>query len=254
MVDDATKIEVQFLGDEDDDLYAAKVIGKDALTDSALIQLTQMPKHALTEAKFGDSSQMAAGDWVMAIGNPFGYAHTVTVGVVSAVGRPYQATAGRSNEMIQTDAAINPGNSGGPLLNIRGEVIGINTAIISNERASGNIGIGFAVPINSVRDILPQLRVGQDRARPHRRLGAAGAARRLRGVRPEDAQRRHRRAGRRRAAPRPRRASSPATSSSTSTDVPVPNSAELVKMVVATKPGTSVPVKVLREKRKRRCT
>ena len=176
VVDDATKIEVQFLGDEDDDTYPAKVVGKDALTDSALIQLTQMPKHALTEAKFGDSSQMAAGDWVMAIGNPFGYAHTVTVGVVSAIGRPYQALPGRSNEMIQTDAAINPGNSGGPLLNVRGEVIGINTAIISNDRASGNIGIGFAVPINSVRDLLPQLRVGQDRPRPHRRLGAAGAA------------------------------------------------------------------------------
>src|SRR5579862_8730271 len=161
VVDDATKIEVQFLGDEDDDLYPAKVIVKDALSDSALIQLTQMPKHPLVEAKFGDSSQMAAGDWVMAIGNPFGYAHTVTVGVVSAVGRPYQALPQRSSEMIQTDAAINPGNSGGPLLNIRGEVIGINTAIISNDRASGNIGIGFAVPINTVRDILPQLRQGK---------------------------------------------------------------------------------------------
>src|SRR5204863_861697 len=100
VVEDATKIEVQFLGDEDDDTYAAKVIGKDALTDSALIQLTEMPKHPLQEARFGDSSQMAAGDWVMAIGNPFGYAHTVTVGVVSAVGRPHQATAGRSNEML----------------------------------------------------------------------------------------------------------------------------------------------------------
>ena len=93
VVDDATKIEVQFLGDEDDDTYAAKVVGKDALTDSALIQLTQMPKHALTEAKFGDSSQMAAGDWVMAIGNPFGYAHTVTVGVVSAIGRAVPGAA-----------------------------------------------------------------------------------------------------------------------------------------------------------------
>ena len=109
------------------------MIGRDPLTDSALIQLTQMPKHPLTEAKFGDSSQMAAGDWVVAIGNPFGYAHTVTVGVISAIGRPFYNN-GRTNEMIQTDAAINPGNSGGPLLNIRGEVIGINTAIISSER------------------------------------------------------------------------------------------------------------------------
>jgi serine protease Do len=161
VVEDATKIEVQFLGDEDDDMYTAKVVGKDALTDSALIQLTEMPKHPLTEAKFGDSSQMAPGDWVVAIGNPFGYAHTVTVGVISAIGRPFQAIPGRTNEMIQTDAAINPGNSGGPLLNIRGEVIGVNTAIISNERTAGNIGIGFAVPINAVRDLLPQLRQGK---------------------------------------------------------------------------------------------
>ena len=163
VVDDAIKIEVQFLGDEDDDTYAAKVIGKDALTDSALIQLIDRPSHPLMEAKFGDSAQMAAGDWVMAIGNPFGYAHTVTVGIISAMARPFYAVAGRSNEMIQTDAAINPGNSGGPLLNIRGEVIGINTAIISSERGGnvGNIGIGFAVPINAVRELLPQLHQGK---------------------------------------------------------------------------------------------
>ena len=81
---------------------------------------------------------MAAGDWVMAIGNPFGYAHTVTVGVISAIERAVpRVTDGRSNDMIQTDAAINPGNSGGPLLNVRGEVIGINTAIISNARGGG---------------------------------------------------------------------------------------------------------------------
>ena len=91
VVEDATKIEVQFLGDEDDDTYTAKVIGRDPLTDSALIQLTQMPKHPLGEAKFGDSSQMAAGDWVVAIGNPFGYAHTVTVGVISAIGAAVSA-------------------------------------------------------------------------------------------------------------------------------------------------------------------
>src|SRR6185295_1038912 len=130
------------------------------LTDSALIQLTEKPNHTLPEAKFGDSSQMAAGDWVMAIGNPFGLRHTVSVGVISATERPFPVTDGRSNEMLQTDAAINPGNSGGPLLNIRGEVIGMNTAIIANGRAEGNIGIGFAVPINTVRDLLPQLFTG----------------------------------------------------------------------------------------------
>jgi serine protease Do len=90
----------------------------------------------------------------MAIGNPFGYAHTVTVGVISATERSFPITNGRNNDMLQTDAAINPGNSGGPLLNLRGEVIGINTAIITNAR-SGEYRIGFAVPSNTVRDLLP---------------------------------------------------------------------------------------------------
>src|SRR5690606_7795733 len=131
------------------------------LTDSALIQLTERPKRQLTEVRFGDSDQMAPGDWVMAIGNPFNLRHTVTVGVVSAVGRDeFQTVDQRSQVMIQTDAAINRGNSGGPLLNIRGEVIGINTAIYTNE-TSANLGIGFAVPINDVRALLPQLQAGR---------------------------------------------------------------------------------------------
>src|SRR5262249_53070942 len=250
VVEDATKIEVQFLGDEDDDMYTAKVVGKDALTDSALIQLIELPKHPLVEAKFGDSSQMRPGGGVVAIGNPFGYARAVTAGVISAIGRPFQAVPGRSNEMIQTDAAINPGNSGGPLLNIRGEVIGINTAIISNERTQGNIGIGFAVPINAVRDLLPQLRQGkivrgrigvevgpvprdgyEDFGLKTRsgalvaRVSADGASARA-GILPGDVIVEYN--GR-----------------------PVPNRDELVKMVVATKPGTSVPVKVLREKQEK---
>ena len=104
---------------------------------------------------------MAPGDWVMAIGNPFGLSHTISVGVVSAIGRPMQMAERRSEDVIQTDAAINPGNSGGPLLNLRGEVIGINTAIYTNGQRRRNIGIGFAVPINAVRDILPQLETGK---------------------------------------------------------------------------------------------
>ena len=102
---------------------------------------------------------MAPGDWVMAIGNPFSLGHTVTVGVISAIGRPFPAARGRSTDMLQTDAAINPGNSGGPLLNIRGEVVGMNTAIVSNRQA--NVGVGFAVPINTVRDLLGELRTGK---------------------------------------------------------------------------------------------
>ncbi len=143
----------------------AKVIGRDELTDSALLQLTNPPAEPLAVAKFGDSDQMAPGDWVMAIGNPFGLSNTVTVGVVSAVGRENETVQSRREEMIQTDAAINQGNSGGPLLNIRGEVIGINTMIISNGvegfGGGGNLGVGFAVPINTVRDLLPQLRQGK---------------------------------------------------------------------------------------------
>ena len=170
VIEGADEIRVQ-LADAgvNDEGLTAKVIGRDPLTDSALIQLTQMPKEPLVEAKFGDSDQMAPGDWVMAIGNPFLFSNTVTVGVVSAVGRvspELNPQRYRDLSYIQTDAAINRGNSGGPLLNIRGEVIGVNTAIVTGESSmfgggGGNIGIGFAVPINTVRGLLPQLRAGK---------------------------------------------------------------------------------------------
>ena len=158
VVADATKIEISFFGDEEE-AYEARVVGRDRLTDSALLELIERPDYPLPAATFGDSDQMRAGDWVMAIGNPFNLGHTVTVGVVSAVGRPFEQVRGRAQNVIQTDAAINPGNSGGPLLNLRGEVIGINTAIVSDRPS--NLGIGFAVPINTVRDLLPQLRTGR---------------------------------------------------------------------------------------------
>ena len=159
VVENATKIEIDFFGDDERDLYEARVLGRDQLTDSALLELVDRPDWELPAATFGDSSQMASGDWVMAIGNPFNLGHTVTVGVVSAVGRPFYQVPGRPQQVIQTDAAINPGNSGGPLLNLRGEVIGINTAIVSDRPS--NLGIGFAVPVNTVRDLLPQLRTGR---------------------------------------------------------------------------------------------
>jgi serine protease Do len=186
----------------------------------------------------------------MAIGNPFNYAHTVTVGVISAEKRAFPVTDGRTNDMMQTDAAINPGNSGGPLLNIRGEVIGVNTAIITNARSEGNIGIGFAVPINTIRDLLPQLRNGKvirgrigvtvtqvpredyEEFGLKSRSGAivasvlAGGAASKAGIEPGDVIVQYN--GR-----------------------PVPSSDELVKMVVVTKPGTSVPVKVLRNKQEK---
>ncbi len=159
VVENATAIQIDFFGDEDGVLYDAEVLGRDQLTDSALLRLSEMPDTELAVAAFGDSSQMAPGDWVMAIGNPFGFGHTVTVGVISAIGRTFRAVPGRDQDVLQTDAAINPGNSGGPLLNVRGEVIGINTAIVSDRQA--NVGIGFAFPINTIRELLPELREGK---------------------------------------------------------------------------------------------
>lgn len=168
VVEDASSIEVFLYGMDPNGFesgLSAKVVGRDVLTDSALLQLTEMPEQPLVEAKFGDSDQLGPGDWVMAIGSPLGFTNTVTVGVVSAVGRTdfaLRPVPNRDLPMIQTDAAINRGNSGGPLLNVRGEVIGINTAIVSDQRGiGGNIGIGFAVPINTVREILTSLRTGK---------------------------------------------------------------------------------------------
>jgi serine protease Do len=111
-------------------------------------------RNNLPMASFGDSDRLEVGEWVMAIGNPFGLDHTVTAGIVSAKGRVIGQ--GPYDSFIQTDASINPGNSGGPLINLRGEVVGINTAIFS--RTGGNIGIGFAIPINLVKELLPQLK------------------------------------------------------------------------------------------------
>ncbi len=249
VVEDATKIEVYLYGD-DDMPYAARVVGHDQLTDSAMIELTEKPKGPLQEVKFGDSSQMLPGDWVMAIGNPFGYTYTVTVGVVSAVGRPFQSVLNRTNDMIQTDAAINPGNSGGPLLNVRGEVIGMNTAIITNSQTEGNIGIGFAVPSNTVRELLPQLRSGKI---TRGRIGVS--------VIPvpreafEDMGLKDRKGALVAQVP----AGTPAAKAGMELgDVitefngrPVTSRDDLVKMVIATKPGTSVPVKVLRNKQEK---
>jgi serine protease Do len=159
VIEGAELIQVSLYGAERLETYAAKVVGHDVLTDTALLQLTEMPPAPLTEMKFGDSDQMQPGDWVMAIGNPFKLGHSVSVGVISALGRPF-GVSGREQNMLQTDAAINPGNSGGPLLNVRGEVVGMNTAIYTDQR-SANIGIGFATPIKAIRDLLPQLQNGK---------------------------------------------------------------------------------------------
>ena len=129
--------------------YQARVVGQDPETDLALIKIDV--DYELPALPMGDSGQARVGEWVMAIGNPFGLDHTVTVGIVSAKGR--NIGAGPYDNFIQTDASINPGNSGGPLLNLKGEVIGINTAIV----ASGQ-GIGFAVPSNMANEVLDELK------------------------------------------------------------------------------------------------
>lgn len=160
VVSGATRITVALYADEDEVEYDARVVGRDPLTDSALIELTEKPSRELPVATLGSSDDVKPGDWVMAIGNPFNLAHTVTVGVISAIGRPFPVSEGRWQDMLQTDAAINPGNSGGPLLNLRGEVVGINTAIMTGNRMPGNVGVGFAIPIDTVRELLPELRKG----------------------------------------------------------------------------------------------
>ena len=149
VVENASKIVVKL---SDDQEYEAKIVGRDQKTDIAVIKINA--KGNLPAANLGDSDKLEVGEWVVAIGNPFGLDSTVTSGIVSAKGR--HIGQGPYDNFIQTDASINPGNSGGPLLNLRGEVIGINTAIFS--RTGGNIGIGFAIPINLVKEVLPQLR------------------------------------------------------------------------------------------------
>ena len=250
VVEGATKIVVSLYGEDDGQEYEARVVGRDPLTDSALIELTEKPDHTLPEVKFGDSGQIFPGDWVMAIGNPFGLANTVSVGIISAIERPFPVSEGRSQQVLQTDAAINPGNSGGPLLNLRGEVVGMNTAIISGSQQQGNVGIGFAIPINVVRELLPQLRAGKiTRGRIGVGIGAVardavdefglkdrngavvlnvapGGAAAKAGVEPGDV-------------------------IISYNGKPIRNRDELVGMVTATKPGTTVPMRVVRDRQER---
>ena len=157
VVEGADEIVVMLESNGKEKEYTATLIGSDSKTDIALIKINRKPGDN-TEFPFlelGSSENLEVGEWVVAIGNPFGLSHTVTVGVVSALGR--SIGAGPYDEFIQTDASINPGNSGGPLINIDGQVIGINTAIISGN-AGGNVGIGFAIPINIAKGILKDLK------------------------------------------------------------------------------------------------
>lgn len=152
VIDGADEILIKFT---DENEIPAKVVGRDPLTDLALLKIDP-DKEKLYEISLGDSDQIEVGDWVVAIGNPFGLEFTVTAGIISAKGR--QLNEGPYDNFMQTDASINPGNSGGPLVNLDGEVIGINTAIIPSGQ-----GLGFAIPVNMLKELLPKLKNGEVR-------------------------------------------------------------------------------------------
>ena len=150
VVEHADKITVTL---NDNRTFKAKVVGTDPDTDIAVLQIKAK---GLTQIPLGDSNRLQVGDFVVAIGNPFGLNHTVTAGIVSAKGRGRnQVGDGKYEDFIQTDASINPGNSGGALVNLEGQLVGINTAILS--RSGGNIGIGFAIPIDMAKAVMAQL-------------------------------------------------------------------------------------------------
>nr|HEV7954096.1 Do family serine endopeptidase [Candidatus Acidoferrales bacterium] len=156
VVDQATRVQVQLEGDTTK--YEAKVVGVDVETDLAVIKI-EAPR-ALPYAKLGNSDGVQVGDWVLAIGSPFGLNATVTAGIVSAKDRDrsqLQTSSTQFQRFLQTDAAINPGNSGGPLVDMAGQVIGINTAIMTGSRSMGNEGVGFALPSNVAIDVYNQL-------------------------------------------------------------------------------------------------
>jgi len=153
VIDGAQKLMVSFGGDK---VYPATRVGEDPDTDLAVIKV-DAPRDLLTVVPFGDSDTLVVGQKVLAIGNPFGFARTLTTGVISGLQRPIRAQNNRQIEgAIQTDASINPGNSGGPLLDSSGRMIGINSQLLS-PRGAGSVGVGFAVPANIAKRIVPQL-------------------------------------------------------------------------------------------------
>ena len=155
VIEDAETVEVSF---SNNDSMKAKIVGKDPSTDIALLKV-EASSRALRPLPLGDSAEIRVGDDVLAIGNPFGLERSATRGIVSAVQRPLRAPSGFTiDQAIQTDAALNRGNSGGPLMSAQGQVIGVNSAIETATDGQGNVGIGFAVPISTVRDVVAQLK------------------------------------------------------------------------------------------------
>ena len=172
VVTDATRVIIVFF-----DGYSvnATVLGTDVDSDLAVLKVDELPAN-VHPLPLGDSDQVVPGEWVVAIGNPFGLQNTITFGIVSAVGRMIPARVGAFSipQAIQTDAAINPGNSGGPLINLAGEVIGVNAQIITGGATPANAGVGFALPVNIVRRVAPVLMQGE--AYPWPWVGISGAS------------------------------------------------------------------------------
>jgi putative serine protease PepD len=173
VVGDASQVQVRF--EDDGDLHPAQVLGVDASTDLAAIKVDASAADGVRPLQLADSDKATVGDPVVAIGYPLGLDRTATAGIVSGLEREIQAPNGFSiDKVIQTDAPINPGNSGGPLLDARGQVIGVNSQIATAGGSNGSVGIGFAVPSNTVRDVLPQLERGA--APEHAYLGVSTGA------------------------------------------------------------------------------
>jgi len=154
VIENARSITVTF---KDRRSYRAQLVGSDSRSDIAVLRISPVPA-GLQALQFGNSDDLEVGDFVLAIGNPFGIGQTVTSGIVSALGRP-GVDGGGVGDLIQTDASINPGNSGGPLVNLAGRVVGINTALIGP--GGGNVGIGFATPGNRVRSAVDRMLRGR---------------------------------------------------------------------------------------------
>lgn len=167
VIEGATKLAVSFGGQKN---YPAQLVGGDPDTDLAVIKLLERPKEPLTVVALGDSDKLEVGQKVLAIGNPFGLDRTLTTGVISGLQRPIRARNNRPIEgAIQTDASINPGNSGGPLLDSHGRIIGINSQILSP--SGGSAGVGFAVPVNIAKRIVPELLRSGEVRRPKLGIG-----------------------------------------------------------------------------------
>jgi putative serine protease PepD len=165
VVDDATSAKVVF--NDSDDAVTAKILGRDVSTDLAVLKVDPAQTPALEPLALADSDTVRVGDSAIAIGYPLGLERTVTAGIVSGLGREIKAPNGFSiDKVIQTDAPINPGNSGGPLLDAKGRVVGVNSQIATDGAGQGNVGIGFAIPSNTVREVVPQLEQGRAVAHP----------------------------------------------------------------------------------------